>query len=386
MKAAIIVCDGIADRPIKELGKKTPLEVANTPNMDELAAGGICGIADPIYPGIRAGSDTSHLAILGYDPYKVYTGRGPFEAVGMGIKLEEGDIAFRCNFATIDGDIVKDRRAGRIKDTEELAKIVSEISVSGVEVLFKSIEYRGALVFRGEGLSGNVSDSDPHVPGKPVKEVMPLDDTREAKYTASIVNDFLAKVQKALENSTPVNMLILRGCGVMPKMETLKEKRGLDGACIATTAIIKGIAGIVGLEALEAEKDYRDRCKQGLKALEEKDFLLMNIKEADEAAHDNDHVKKVEIIERIDAALEPFLDFTEENYLVLLSDHTTPVSFGDHTGDPVPLVIAGPEVRTDDVTRFDERSAAKGGLCRIRAHDIMSILLNLMNKTEKFGA
>jgi len=386
MKAAIIVCDGIADRPIKELGKRTPLEVADTPNMDELAARGINGIADPIYPGIRAGSDTSHLAILGYDPFKVYTGRGPFEAVGMGIKLEEGDVAFRCNFAIVEGNVVKDRRASRIKDTEELAKLISAISIPGVEVLFKSIDYRGVLVFRGEGLSGNVSDSDPHVPGEPMKKVMPLDDTREAKYTANITNDFLAKAQKALENSAPANALTLRGCGVMPKMESFREKRGLSGTCIATTAIIKGIAGIVEMEILEAEKDYKDRCKQGLKALEKMDFLLMNIKEADEAGHDHDYAKKIEIIERIDSALGPFLDFTNENYLVLLSDHTTPVSFGDHTGDPVPLVIAGPEVRTDSVMRFDERSAAKGGLCRILGHDIMPILLNLMNKTEKFGA
>ncbi len=386
MKAAIIVCDGIADRPIKELDRRTPLEVADTPNMDELAARGINGIADPIYPGIRAGSDTSHLAILGYDPFKVYTGRGPFEAVGMDTGLEEGDIAFRCNFATVEGNIVKDRRAARIKDTEELTRLINGISIPGVEVIFKSIEYRGALVFRGKGLSGKVSDSDPHVPGEPMKEVMPLDDTREAKHTADITNDFLAKVQKALESSAPANMLLLRGCGIKPTMETLKEKRGLDGACIATTAIIKGIAGIAGMEVLEAEPDYKDRCKQGLRALEEKDFLLMNIKEADEAGHDHDHNKKIEVIERIDSALEPFLDFTDENYLVLLSDHTTPTSFGDHTGDSVPLVIAGPEVRTDDVMQFDERSAAKGGLCRIVSQDIMPILLNLMNKTEKFGA
>ncbi|MEE9564136.1 MAG: hypothetical protein V3V63_00295, partial [Candidatus Hydrothermarchaeaceae archaeon] len=216
MKAAIIVCDGIADRPIKELDRRTPLEVADTPNMDELAARGINGIADPIYPGIRAGSDTSHLAILGYDPFKVYTGRGPFEAVGMDTGLEEGDIAFRCNFATVEGNIVKDRRAARIKDTEELTRLINGISVPGVEVIFKSIEYRGALVFRGKGLSGNVSDSDPHVPGEPVKEVMPLDDTREAKHTADITNDFLANVQKALESSAPANMLLLRGCGIKP--------------------------------------------------------------------------------------------------------------------------------------------------------------------------
>lgn len=386
MKAAIIVCDGMADRPIGALGKKTPLEVADTPNMDELATRGINGIADPIAPGIRAGSDTSHLAILGYDPFKVYTGRGPFEAVGMGIELEEGDVAFRCNFVTIEGDIVKDRRASRIKNTEDLARFISNIPIPGVEVLFRSLDYRAALVFRGAGLSGNVSDSDPHVPGVPMKEVMPLDDTSEARYTADIANEFLSKVRKALENNSPANMLTLRGCGATPKMDTFRKKCGLDGTCIATTAIIKGIAGITGLEILKAKESYKDRCKQGIKALEKKDFLLMNIKEADETAHDQDHIRKIDVIEKIDAALGEFLDFTDENYLALLSDHTTSVSLGDHAGDPVPVVIAGPEVRTDSVMRFDERSVTKGGLCRIKSNNVLPILLDLMNKTEKFGA
>ena len=386
MKAAIIVCDGMADRPIKELGGKTPLEAASTPNMDELARRGICGIADPIYPGLRAGSDTSHLAILGYDPFKAYTGRGPLEAVGMGIKLKEGDVAFRCNFATIEGDVVKDRRAGRIKDTEKLTEIINEISIPGIEILFKSLEYRGSLVFRGEGLSGNVSESDPHVPGKPMHKVEPLDDTPEAKRTADLVNDFISKAREALKESAPANMLILRGCGIMPNLEPFKEKRGVSGACIATTAIIRGIASLAGLEVVDAEKDYKDRIKQALETLESYDFLLMNIKEADEAAHDHDYKKKIEVIEQIDAALGPFLDFARDNYVALMSDHTTPVSFGDHTGDPVPVVITGPEVRTDGVTKFDERSVAVGGLSRLQSCEILPIMLNLMNRTEKFGA
>jgi len=386
MKAAIIVCDGMADRPIKELGGKTPLEAAKTPNMDTLAKRGICGIADPVYPGIRAGSDTSHLAILGYDPFKTYTGRGPLEAVGMGIELEEGDAVFRCNFATIDGNVITDRRAGRIRETEDLAKIINGISIPGARIIFKSVEYRGSLVLRGEGLSGRVSDSDPHAPGKPIEKVKALDDTPEAKRTADIANEFTSKVKEALRDSSPANMLILRGCGIKPDIESLKEKRGIDGACIATTAIIKGIASLVGMEVVQAEHDYTDRIKQGLNVLESHDFLLMNIKEADEAAHDRDYKRKIKVIEQIDAALGPFLDFAQNNYVAIMSDHTTPVSFGDHTGDPVPVVIAGPEVRTDGVTKFDERSAAKGGLCRLNSSEVLPIMLNLMNRTEKFGA
>jgi 2,3-bisphosphoglycerate-independent phosphoglycerate mutase len=219
-----------------------------------------------------------------------------------------------------------------------------------------------------------------------MEKVMPTDDTPEARRTADIANDFISKAREALKDNSPANMLILRGCGIMPDLEPFREKRGLSGACIATTAIIRGIANIAGLEVVDAEHDYKDRIKQGLKVLENKDFLLMNIKEADEAAHDRDYKKKIEIIEQIDAALGPFLDFAGDNYVAIMSDHTTPVSFGDHTGDPVPVLISGPEVRTDSVAKFDERQAAAGGLCRLNSSEILPILLNLMNRTEKFGA
>jgi 2,3-bisphosphoglycerate-independent phosphoglycerate mutase len=168
MKCLLVVCDGMADRPIKELGGKTPLEKANTPNLDSIAKNGVSGIVDTIAPGIRPGSDTAHLAILGYDPLKNYTGRGPFEAAGVGIEVQPGDIALRCNFATVDeNEVVLDRRAGRIGEgTEELAQAINDLKIPGVEIKFKeSTKHRGALVLRGEGLSHQVSDSDPHREG-----------------------------------------------------------------------------------------------------------------------------------------------------------------------------------------------------------------------------
>jgi 2,3-bisphosphoglycerate-independent phosphoglycerate mutase len=386
MKAFLFICDGMADRPLRELGRRTPLEVARTPNMDELTAKGINGSMDPIGPGVRAGSDTSHLAILGYDPYEIYTGRGPFEASGFGLDLKPGDIAFRCNFALVDDNlVVKDRRAGRIKDTKDLAEIVNKIKLPGVEIIFKSLGYRGALVFRGEGLDHRISDSDPHIPGRKVEKVVPLQNKREAKYTARLVNEFSKKVKDALKGK-PANMLLLRGCGKSPDLEPLKEKYGIKGACIATTAIIKGIARLAGMEVLKAKIDYRARSKQALEKIKEVDLFLMNIKEADEAGHDNQPSEKIKIIEKMDEAVGEFMDFSEENYFCLLADHTTPCTFGDHTGDPVPVTICGPEVRPDDLKKFDERSCAKGGLGKILGKDLMPIILNLMNKSEKFGA
>ena len=168
-----MIIDGMGDRPIKELGYKTPLEAAVTPNMDKMAENGICGIMDPIKPGIRPGSDTSHISILGYDPYKVYTGRGPFEAAGVGVDVLPGDIAFRCNFSTADDNgIIIDRRAGRIREgTEDLAEYINGMDLDDdVEVIFKeSTGHRAVLVLRGEGLSDQVSDADPKHDGKSSK-------------------------------------------------------------------------------------------------------------------------------------------------------------------------------------------------------------------------
>ena len=198
MKGIIMIIDGMADRPIKELGYKTPLEAAVTPNMDKMAENGICGIMDPIRPGIRAGSDTSHISILGYDPYEVYTGRGPFEAAGVGVDVLPGDIAFRCNFSTADeSGIITDRRAGRIREgTEEIARSIDGMELDeDVEVIFKeSTGHRAVLVLRGNGLSDQVSDADPKHDGKPPKKVFALDETEEAVKTADILNKVCAKI------------------------------------------------------------------------------------------------------------------------------------------------------------------------------------------------
>ncbi len=399
MKIVFIVFDGLADRPIKELGNKTPLEVADKPNLDKLAKRGINGLLDIISPGKRIGSDVAHLSILGYDPYKYYTGRGPLEASGIGLELNSDDVAFRANFATVSEDFtVIDRRAGRISEgTEELEKAINEIDI-GVDFIFKaSVAHRGVLVLRGKGLSDKVSDTDPHEVGVKVMEAKPLENTAEAKRTAEIINEFTRKVYEVLNNhrvnvervrkgKLKANMILLRGAGRTPCFEPFKERYGINGACIAKTAIIKGIARLLGMEVIDSREDFMERGKQVFEALERNDFVLLNIKEPDEAGHDGNYERKIKIIEEADKMIGMFLDYVEENYLVVLSDHTTPVSFRDHTGDEVPILIAGPEVRSDDVTTFSERSVYKGYLNRIRALDLMTYMLNLTNRLEKYGA
>ncbi len=408
MKGIIMIIDGMADRPIKELGYKTPLEAAVTPNMDKMAENGICGIMDPIRPGIRAGSDTSHISILGYDPYEVYTGRGPFEAAGVGVDVLPGDIAFRCNFSTADeSGIITDRRAGRIREgTEEIAQSIDGMELDeDVEVIFKeSTGHRAVLVLRGNGLSDQISDADPKHDGKPPKKVFALDETEEAVKTADILNKFVQKSYALLKDhpvnlkriesgENPANIIIPRGAGAVPKVKSFGEKYGLNPVCIAETGLIKGIAIIAGMKLIDIEgatggiDTNLENIKNGIIKTASKDynFMLINVDGADEAGHDGQMEEKVKFIEKVDSVIGELMKI-EDVYFILTADHSTPISTMDHTGDPVPIVITGPEVRVDDVKKFNERSAANGGLCRIRGNNVMDILMDLMNISTKFGA
>lgn len=408
MKGIIMIVDGMGDRPLKELGYKTPLEAAKTPNMDKMAKMGINGIMDPIKPGIRAGSDTSHISILGYNPYQVYTGRGPFEAAGVGVDVMPGDIAFRCNFSTADTNgIIIDRRAGRIREgTEEIAKTINSMDIDeDVEIIFKeSTGHRAVLVLRGKGLSDNVSDADPKHEGKPPKEVLPLDDTEEAKKTADVLNKFIEKSYNMLKDhpvnlkriekgENSANIIIPRGAGAVPHVQPFGEKYGLKAACIAETGLIKGIGKIAGMDLVDIEgatggvDTNIENIKNGIleTASKDYDFMLINIDGADEAGHDGEMDDKVKFIEKVDDVVGEMMKI-DDLYFILTADHSTPISVMDHTGDPVPIVIKGPEVRVDDVEEFSERAATKGGLCRIKGRNIMDILMDLMNKSTKFGA
>lgn len=400
--------DGMADRPIKELGYKTPLETAKTPNMDKMAKMGICGLMDPIKPGIRAGSDTSHISILGYDPYTVYTGRGPFEAAGVGVDVLPGDIAFRCNFSTADeNSIITDRRAGRIREgTDKIAETINSMELEeGVEVIFKeSTGHRAVLVLRGEGLSDKISDADPKHEGKAPKEVVPLEETAEARKTAELLNRFIQESYKMLkdhpvnlkrieEGENPANIIIPRGAGAVPHVQPFGEKYGLKPVCIAETGLIKGIGKIAGMDLVDIDgatggiDTNLENIQNGIleTASKDYDFLLINVDGADEAGHDGQMEEKVKFIEKADSIVGEIMKL-EDVYFILTADHSTPISVMDHTGDPVPLVIKGPEVRVDDVEEFNERSVTRGGLCRIRGNNIMDILMDLMNRSTKFGA
>lgn len=397
----MVVCDGLADRPLKGWGL-TPLEKAETPHMDELAAEGICGMMDPIAAGVTPGSDTAHLSLLGYDPFKDYCKRGPLEAAGAGIPLKEGDLAFRVNLATVDGNlIVQDRRAGRIRDGKELERLLQGIEVEGVKIFFKSTtSHRAALVLRGKGLSAGVSTNDPYRTGVKVEKIRPLD--AKARKTARVLNEFIERAHELLESAPlnlkrreqglpPANYLLVRGGGIVPSLVPFEKKFPLKGACVAASALVVGICRLVGMEVGEvptsttgADTDLVAEGREVERMLEKKDFVLYSVKGFDELSHDGQAERKVEFIERFDEHLQRLKG--KADFIVLTADHTTPVEVREHTADPVPVVIAGPGVRTDDVRSFGERSCAKGGLGRIKGLELLPILVDLMGKSKKFGA
>lgn len=409
MGVLLVVIDGLSDRPVNG---KTPLSVARKPNLDRLAEMGINGIMDTIAPGIRPGSDTSHLALLGYDPYRYYSGRGPIEAAGVGIDVKPGDVAFRANFATVEGEgslfdkTVVDRRAGRIEDTSALIKAIREkVKLPVSFFVERGTGHRAAVVFRGEGLSDRVSDTDPKAVGKKVKLCTPLDKDEKARKMAEIVNEFMQQVHEILDNhplnkeraerGLPVaNALLLRGAGEMPHIPKFEEKTGLKLCVIAATALIKGVGKIVGADVITPEgatgnknTNLNSKISAALMALESYDVVLLHIKAPDELGHDGDFEGKKAFIEKLDAKIAPLLELDfNKNCLIVTADHSTPVRVRDHTADPVPVVIVHEDVRKDEVKTFSEFEAYKGGLCRIKGIDLLNIALDLLNISEKFGA
>jgi len=415
VKAILIIADGLGGRPTDVAGK-TCLEAAHKPNLDELACRGATGLVDPIGPGIRPGSDTAHLSLLGYDPHEFYTGRGVFECLGMGMAVGPGDVCFRANFATVErtGGALKllDRRAGRIAGGQvDLARALNGIRLvdePGIAVEFlPSTQHRGAFILRGEGLSWRVGETDPHEVGAMVPDAHPLqwDDTA-ARRTATAVNEFTRKCVQVLEthpvNRTRVkegkpqaNILLLRGASRLPHLEPIQAMYGVRGAVIAGGALYRGVGLACGMERLDApgatggvDTDLHSKAKTALLALERLDYVFLHVKGTDNAAHDRDARAKVAFIERLDGELfgrlREGIDW-KTTHLAFTGDHTTPIDFGDHTAEPVPVLFAGPDVLPDRSAGFSEREAAQGGLGRFSGR-VLPMLLNYNNWNPKFGS
>jgi len=412
-KAIMLIIDGLGDRPIEEFGGKTPLEAAHTPCLDMLARNGITGLMDPLSPGIRVGTDVGHLALFGYNPLKVYWGRGPIEAIGVGIKLKSGDVALRCNFATVNENmIVVDRRAGRIRHTQALAAALDNMPIEdGVNIIFKpATEHRAVLVLSGGRLSAEITSSDPGPAneGLPVQEVQPKrPDQPLAKKTARLVNEFVRRSHEILKDHEvnkerakkgllPANVVITRGAGMSVKMRSLTDRFDIKGCCITGESTVVGIAQMSGFKVLANEKltanidsDLDEKARLTLEGLQEADFVVTHVKGADLVSHDNKPREKLEFIERTDRMLQKIIDGIEDpdnTYIAVTADHSTPCAIHEHSADPVPVLIHGTGVLVDDVEAYGERACAHGGLCRIRANDFLLSIFDLMGATYRFGS
>ncbi|MEM2136903.1 MAG: 2,3-bisphosphoglycerate-independent phosphoglycerate mutase [Candidatus Methanomethylicia archaeon] len=407
----LIVADGMGDRLIPELNHKTPLEVANKPNIDSLARSGLTGIIDVIGVGIPPGSAPANLALLGYDPYNCYSGRGAFEALGIGLNLMHGDIAFRANFATVNDDfIVLDRRAGRyLSEGDILAEEINKIKIElapDISIVFKrGVEHRGALILRGPNLSKDVSDTDPEKENLKVLESKPLSNDSAALRTAKILNEFTIKSYNVLSShpanlarlkrgDKPANIILCRGAGTLPNIQPFNERYGLRGVCIAGVPLIKGVAKAVGLDVIEVEgatgglnSDLMAKAEAAIKSAENYDFIFVHVKGTDTASHDGLLHEKIRMIESIDRMVGKIIDGLSryDIYMAITADHCTPINVRDHIGDPVPVLVYGKDIVPDYVENYNERDCLKGGIGRIRGLDLMPLLLNYSLKAKKYG-
>ncbi|XOK63004.1 2,3-bisphosphoglycerate-independent phosphoglycerate mutase [Paenibacillus elgii] len=409
-KVILAIADGLGDRPHPALNHKTPLESAQRRNLDKLAIQGITGMMDLIGPGIPVGTDMGHLILFGYQPDH-YPGRGPIEALGVGMGVEPGDVVLRCNFATVnDEGIVVDRRAGRIREkTADIAEALNGMVLKDeVRVYVKAAtEHRAVLILRGKGLSDKISDSDPHAPndGQPYREVQALDASEEARKTAYFLNLFLKKshellkrhpvnIERMKNGKLPANYLLTRGAGQAAHLEPITSGRGFKGSCIAGESTVLGVAKLAGFETFthrgmtgNMDTDIKLKAQWTIEQITANDMVYVHLKAPDLKGHDNDPHGKVQAIELFDELVGLIArQLPEDTYLAVAADHSTPCEIGEHSGDPVPVLIYGPSLRRDRVFEFTEIDCAYGGLGRLSGHQFVTTLHGLMGCVKKQGS
>jgi len=385
-RIVLLVIDGLGGLPDPQTGK-TELETANTPNLDQLATRGICGLIDPVGPGITPGSAPGHLALFGYDPVSFNIGRGVLEALGVDFDLQQGDVAARGNFCTVDETgLVTDRRAGRISTEKcaELCQLLDGLIIDEVKLFVCPVkEHRLIVVFRGEGLDFEVSDSDPQQIGVAPKVVTAL--RPEAGRLASITNQFITQAKATLAGHHPANMVLLRGFSKRPQFPTMGEVYKLKPAAIASYPMYRGLAKLVGMQVLETGATIEDEFNTLKQNYTNYDFFFLHIKGTDSAGEDGDFTRKVQIIEQLDKAIDD-LTAIEPDVIVVTGDHSTPALLKGHSWHPVPILLYSKWCRPDKASEFSESACLLGGLGRFPATQIMLLAMANALKLDKFGA
>jgi 2,3-bisphosphoglycerate-independent phosphoglycerate mutase len=385
-RIVLLVIDGLGGLPNPETGK-TELETAKTPNLDKLASRSICGLSDPVSPGITPGSGAGHLALFGYDPVSFNIGRGVLEAVGVDFDLQPGDVAARGNFCTVDkAGLITDRRAGRIstKKSTELCQLLDGQVIDRVEIIVRPVrEHRFAAVFRGNNLSPEVSDSDPQQTGIAPLAITAL--STEADRMAGIANQFVARAKTILAKQFPANMVLFRGFSRRPHLPSMGEIYKLRPAAIASYPMYRGLARLVGMKVLKTGARIVDEFKTLTQNYNDYDFFFLHIKAADAAGEDGDFDRKVAVIEEVDSLL-PELTGLQPDVIVVTGDHSTPALLKGHSWHPVPVLLYSRWCRADRVNEFSESACLLGGLGRLPATEIMPLAMANALKLIKFGA
>lgn len=385
-KIILFVLDGLGGLPHPHT-RQTELEAAHTPNLDRLARQSQCGLIDPVSAGITPGSGPAHLALFGYDPQRFLIGRGVLEALGIGMEVRDGDVAARGNFCSIDeqGSIV-DRRAGRVatERNAQLCKLLEAVSLDNVEFRIAPVkEHRFAVVFRGEGLSDQLSDTDPQrngLPPLPVRASAP-----GAQRTADLANEFIARAREILREEKPANMVLLRGFSRLPRLPPMSQVYKLKPAAIATYPMYKGLAGLVGMQVLPGGTTLEDEAAALAVHYGQYDFFYLHFKATDAAGEDGDFDRKVKAIEEADAVI-PRLLALKPDVLMVTGDHSTPATLASHSWHPVPFLLCSKWVRARGAPSFCENDCALGELGRFPSVQVMPLALAHALKLDKYGA
>ena len=400
MKYLIILGDGMADEPIASLGNKTCLQAANKPNIDKVAALGRNGLLDTIPEGYAPGSEIANMSVLGYDVAKVFEGRGSLEAASMGVTIEDGEMAMRCNLICIENKKIKNHSAGHISNEEanELILFLQKELGSDEVNFFPGVSYRH--LFKMKGGNKKLKCTPPHdVPGTPFADVMIQAETPEAQATADFLNELTLKSQALLENH-PVNLkraaagkdkansIWLWSPGYKPEMKTLLETYNLNsGAVISAVDLIKGIGVYAGLKVIEVEgatglydTNYEGKAQAAIDALRTDDFVYLHIEASDEAGHEGNVSLKIKTIEYLDSrVVKPIFDeistWNEPVTIAILPDHPTPCVYKTHTNSPVPFIIYRPGEKADNVQVYDESAAENGSYGLLKGAEFMNKLI-----------
>jgi 2,3-bisphosphoglycerate-independent phosphoglycerate mutase len=385
-KIVLLIVDGLGGLPHPETGK-TELESARKPNLNRIARDSICGLVDPVGPGITPGSAPGHLAIFGYDPVQYHVGRGVMEALGIDVELKPDDIAARGNFCTVDDKgVITHRRAGRISTDRNtvLCRLLNNITVAGAEISVLPVkEHRFVLILRGEALSPELGDSDPQQLGQAPKQIEAL--TPQARKTADIANEFVSQASSLLKGKDPANMVLLRGFSRRPHIPSISEIYKLRPAAIATYPMYRGLARLVGMKVLPGGESIAEQLNTLHRHYAKYDFFFIHFKSTDARGEDGDFRAKVQAIEELDKALPTLLSL-DPDVLIVTGDHSTPATLAMHSWHPVPFMLKSKWCRPDDVAEFSEQACLTGGMGRFPATEIMPLAMANALKLDKFGA